>query len=430
VPARAVTFAGVLAACSSSAPSDPYPYLHSSSFRRSELALSLVYPANDYSQQRLAHYEAGGASDWSLLPEWNPAAEPIQAGELDAPDGASTSTLSPAAAPLALPDVSGPLDDAMLLALGEVAFTRYPTQLAPSFAVALRSRAEATRYGLWVDDVRGVGGLVRARMADGSVRLSVTCATCHASRSPAGVWSPGLANAALDVGAAILAWQGNLIDPATAQATGAWGPGRLDVTTMTGVEPARIPDLRPVAWLGYLQQDATVRATDVSMLAIRLETLVVTSNEQAVRPPRVVMLALAMYVRTLASTLPPPDAAATASPRGARLFASRCAGCHEPPALTGEPVPLAPIGTDPTLGLSPSRGTGAYRVPSLHGVGTRGPLLHDGTVPSVQAMFDPTRPTPAFTGKLHGSGAVPGHLFGLDLDDADRQALVTYVLSL
>jgi hypothetical protein len=63
-------------------------------------------------------------------------------------------------------------------------------------------------------------------------------------------------------------------------------------------------------------------------------------------------------------------------------------------------------------------------------VASRGPLLHDGTVPSVDALFDPTRPTPAFTGRLHGTGAVPGHLFGLDLSDDDRAALVAYLRAL
>jgi hypothetical protein len=77
--------------------------------------------------------------------------------------------------------------------------------------------------------------------------------------------------------------------------------------------------------------------------------------------------------------------------------------------------------------MSADRGTGSYRVPSLHGVGSRGPLLHDGTVPSLEAMFDPARPTTAFASRLHGQGAVPGHSFGLDLADADRAALVDYL---
>jgi hypothetical protein len=71
-----------------------------------------------------------------------------------------------------------------------------------------------------------------------------------------------------------------------------------------------------------------------------------------------------------------------------------------------------------------------YRVPSLHGVGSRGPLLHDATLPSLDAMFDPARTTPGFTARLHGTGAVPGHPFGLDMSDADRSALVAYLQAL
>jgi hypothetical protein len=215
-----------------------------------------------------------------------------------------------------------------------------------------------------------------------------------------------------------------------AQAIAAWGPGRLDVTTRAGTEPVRIPDLRPVRWLSHLQADGTVAMRDRTTLAIRLETLVITSNDAVLRPPRIVALALAAYVASLADALPSADAAATASPAGASIFASQCASCHAPPALTGPPVPLSVVGTDPALGESPDRGTGRYRVPSLHGVGTRGPLLHDGTVPSLDAMFDPARVTPAFTGRLHGDGAVQGHPFGLDLDAGDRAALVAYLRAL
>jgi hypothetical protein len=93
-------------------------------------------------------------------------------------------------------------------------------------------------------------------------------------------------------------------------------------------------------------------------------------------------------------------------------------------------VPLDVVGTDPTLGHSPSRGTGFYRVPSLHGLGTRGPLLHDGTVPSVDVLFDPSRLAPGFAGGLHGPGPIEGHAFGLDLGADDRDALLAYLKAL
>jgi hypothetical protein len=260
--------------------------------------------------------------------------------------------------------------------------------------------------------------------------VEVTCSTCHSAPGSDGALVAGLPNPHVDVGAARLAAATAPVDPTLARNVAAWGPGRLDVTTNDGTEPVRIGDLRPIRWLSYLQADATVANRDRTALAIRIETLLLTSQGQSVRPPRVVALALAAYVASLAGALPDPSRAASASPAGAGVFARECARCHEPPALTGPPVPLDVVGTDPHLGESAERGTGAYRVPSLHGVGTRGPLLHDGTVPSLDAMFDPTRPTAAFSARLHGAGAVPGHLFGLDLVDADRAALLEYLRAL
>jgi hypothetical protein len=112
------------------------------------------------------------------------------------------------------------------------------------------------------------------------------------------------------------------VDPVIEDAVAAWGPGRLDVSTQTGREPARIPDLRPVAWLDYLQQDATVRKGDLTTLAERIETLITTSQNEIVRPPRLVSLALAAYVTSLAQTLPSASDAAAATPAGAAIFAN------------------------------------------------------------------------------------------------------------
>jgi cytochrome c553 len=407
-------------------PDEVSAYLSDPAFRRAELVASLVEPRNGYSQQRLAHYATGDAADWDRLPEWNPPAEEIRPDELDAPGGASD-RLSPRAAPLELPEaVSGP-DDPRLLTLGALAFRRYPTQIAPYFRVALSSRPAAARYGLWIDGA-GVGGLVRARMADGSGALALTCSSCHAALDAHGALAAGLPNRDLDLGRAIIDAEGEW--PIDGDPVAGWGPGRLDVTTAAGVEPVRIPDLRPTRWLSHLQHDATVRARTLTALAIRIETLLVTSGQQVLRPPRVVALALASYLTSLGAALPAPERAAQASPRGAAIFAARCAGCHAPPGLTGPPVPLAAIGTDPALGLSSERGTGAYRVPSLRGVGTRGPLLHDGTLPSLEALFEPGRQTAGFPGRLHGPGPVSGHAFGLDLIEEERAALIAYLRAL
>ncbi len=258
--------------------------------------------------------------------------------------------------------------------------------------------------------------------------FAFTCSTCHAA-SRAGSLVIGLGNDQLDLGRLTVEASVDP-DPTVAARLLTWGPGRLDVTTDDGLEPVRIADVRPTAWLGYLQADATVKVADVSTIAIRLETLIVTSHGLADRPPRAVALGLAMYLEALAASL--PDAAPTtdAATRGAALFQATCTGCHTPTSLTGPPVPLGTIATNPILGLSLDRGTGTYRVPSLHGVGARHELLHDASLPSLDAMFDPARTQPAYTGGRLGPGPVPGHTFGLDLGADDRADLVAYLSTL
>jgi hypothetical protein len=405
------------------------PYLSNRAFRRAEMLASLVNHDSGYAKQRDDHYATGRDGDWDRLREWNPATEPVASSELDSEGGASPTALSADATPLRILRPLLSEDDPALLDLGREAFRRYPVQLAPYLQVAVVSREAARRYGLWVDDRRGVGGLVRARVAGGSGAIALTCSTCHSSMQGANLVD-GLSNAALDLGAAMVDASRRTMDASLEAAIASWGPGRVDVSSHTGKEPARIADIRPVAWLGYLQQDATVEQRTFTSLVIRIETLITTSHNETVRPPRVVALALAAYVRGMAKQLPDEGVAAAKFPAGKAVFESHCIRCHVPPSLTGPPVPLGVIGTNPTLGLSPDRGTGAYRVPSLHGVGTRGPLLHDGTLSSLQAMFDPARLITSRVEPLHGSGPTPGHPYGLDLDEADRVALVSYLRAL
>ena len=343
-----------------STPRASLQFLNDRAYRRRELEAALVNPSDGYAQLRLAHYATGTDSDWDNLPEWNPETE-LVASDLDLSGATATAT-----GPL---DVTNLKDEASLLALGKLAFSRYPTQLAPYLGVALGSREAAAQYGLWIDDSRGAGGVVRAHLADGSTALALTCSSCHAARTATGV-QDGVPNAALDLGAAIVAASGSALDQERVANLAAWGSGRLDVTTLSGLEPARIADLRAVHFQTNLQQDATLSMRGETTLAIRIETLLIASSGQVLRPPRVVALALAAYVESFADSLPATETAAGATPVGARIFASTCATCHVPPALSGPPVPLELIGTDETLGLSSDRGTGAYRVPSLRGVGT------------------------------------------------------------
>lgn len=107
-----------------------------------------------------------------------------------------------------------------------------------------------------------------------------------------------------------------------------------------------------------------------------------------------------------------------------------------PPA--GAPTPdvlRVPVGTDPGLALQTRKGTGYYKVPSLKGVWYRGHFLHDGSVASLEEMFNPAR-----LQETHSPGgyrppgqetkAIVGHEFGLQLSAAEREQLIAFLNTL
>jgi len=74
-------------------------------------------------------------------------------------------------------------------------------------------------------------------------------------------------------------------------------------------------------------------------------------------------------------------------------------------------------------------------VPSLKGVWYRGHYLHDGSVASLEEMFDPDRLTDTHVpGGWSPPGvktrAIKGHEFGLKLPADERQALVAFLKTL
>jgi hypothetical protein len=126
-----------------------------------------------------------------------------------------------------------------------------------------------------------------------------------------------------------------------------------------------------------------------------------------------------MAIWAFADELPPVDDAPAVVRRA-------CVPCHADAGLTGPPIALAMAGTDPTLGLSPERGTGFYRAPSLRGVGTRGPLLHDASAADLDVFFDPRRADADFTGG-RGGRPIPGHSWNLALTDDERMAVLEWL---
>ncbi len=409
----------LLGACADG-PGPLWRYLHDPATRREALLEALWYRDNDYARLRLARYATGREDSWERLPLWRPPTAPVT--EDAAPPRPE------AFAPLSIDLPEGPEEalQAALSRLGEAAFFDYPAQLVAGFERALAS-PDPSPYGLWrgaapaAPGVARRGGLLFTRPPDGDVALALSCSTCHAgSRSGEGAIVPGLPNVALDVGL-LQADQA----PPGAQVPGAgWGPGRLDVSPDGLDDPSAIPDLRPVRWQRYLHHDATLRHAGPLALAVRIETLIITSLHQGAAPPPAIALGLALYLRGLQpEAAPPPDPAIAA--RGAQVFQARCAGCHLPPDLAGEPLPVAQVGTDPALGRSPERGTGTYRVPTLRGVSGRERLLHDGSVAGLPALLDEGR-----LASDHPGGPQPGHGYGLDLGPQDRAALIAFVSTL
>ena len=166
--------------------------------------------------------------------------------------------------------------------------------------------------------------------------------------------------------------------------------------------------------------------------------------------------------------------------KGGALFSQRCANCHAfgSPGV-GQVVPKAEVGTDPqrvdsftpelvmkmnTLGagypwkLSHYRKTDGYSSVPLDGIWARGPYLHNGSVPTLWELLLPAdqRPRTFYRGydvydrarvgfvsqgpEAQAAGwkydtSVPGnanqgHLYGTDVSDADRRALVEYMKTL
>jgi mono/diheme cytochrome c family protein len=198
-------------------------------------------------------------------------------------------------------------------------------------------------------------------------------------------------------------------------------------------------------------------------------------------------------VRDWIWTLPPPkypwaiDQALAA--RGAPLYKQYCAECHGMPenqfkgGKVGTVVPIEMIGTDRerydsysldltqnqyTLGSGTSwrfthfRKSNGYANMPLDGVWARGPYLHNGSVPTLRDLLDPPdkRPKsfyrgndvydpkkvgfvvdrPASNGRTltpydtktrgNGNGGHTGKAYGVDLPDADKDALVEYLKTL
>jgi len=367
-------------------------YLRSAETRRELLAKSLVNPENGYSKRRLENYTE---TRWGALPVWNPRVRPVRTTDLGAgvpsPDDSWTTL-----------EIDDRLEDGALRELGARAFKDYPNQVEPALISALSDADGPARFGLWTEGDR-VGGLVWVELPDG-VQPAFTCSSCHSATTDNGLVY-GAPNHRFNYGALLDDHRG------VPTSAGRWGPGRVDVTPDDIENPTVMADLRAVRFQHRLNRAATIR-NDLMALVLRLETAIITATGEGVRPPRQMVVGLSWYLWSLGESLPLPG-----NGTGRDVFNRACAACHAFPGLGGPPVPLETVGTDPTVGESPWRTTGAYQTPSLRGVARRGRLMAGGDVDSLEACLDDAR-------------EAPGHRYGTRLSEVERAALLEFLHAL
>ncbi len=386
---------------------DPVAYIDDLVYRRGILERDLEHGDNDYGAERFDQYGIRG-SDWEALPEWDPPSAPVPSEPRLTFDPASATTLTPPALP-ATP--------AAWIALGERVFFEYPLRTDNTWTTLVDAGEPLAELGLIERDGSWVG--LRIVDVDGQLHASPTCAQCHASELD-GQITGQLSNRRFDIGQAQLranavADTGSELDSTLAADYERLGPGRADVLGDRRFNPYAYPDFGGIADKPRLQHNGNWRNTASATLAVRCETLFITSSRREHRIPRVLSWALAEYLRSLPPA-PGPDAPSDASQRGEQVFdRTGCDACHAPPLFTSDQV--LDVGTDPSAFTSPARQSPGYRVPSLRGVGRAAPYLHHGAVDSLDQLFDPTRQE-------------PGHDHGLDLDAPDRSDLIAYLRTL
>jgi hypothetical protein len=231
--------------------------------------------------------------------------------------------------------------------------------------------------------------------------------------------------------------------------------------------PAKVPDLIGIRDRKYIDHTATHLHRGIGDL-MRYAAMVSFAETADFGPYHVLssdtervrarlsdeaLYALAVYLYSLQPPRNPNpfDAKAEA---GEKLFRREgCARCHTPPLYTSNKLTLAQgfdppadlpltldvlrvsVGTDANLALMTRKGTGYYKAPSLKGVWYRGHYTHDGSVASLEEMFDPDR-----LKETHVPGgwrplgsqthAIKGHEFGLHLEPAEREALIAFLRTL
>ena len=231
---------------------------------------------------------------------------------------------------------------------------------------------------------------------------------------------------------------------------------------------AKISDLRLLKYNRYLDATATHRLRGPEDVA-RYASFVTGADRMEFGPHKIltdeqrrvrfryadeVLYTIGVFLMSLEPPNNPAQPSVVARTRGEQVFKREgCVNCHVPPSYTSGKLTLArgwqppashpnradiipiSVGTDPGLSLETRKGTGFYKIPSLRGVWYRRFLLHDGSLRSLEEMFDPARLDPQYQPKGWNppgvkTRAVPGHTFGLSLAPDDKGALLAFLRTL
>jgi hypothetical protein len=248
-------------------------------------------------------------------------------------------------------------------------------------------------------------------------------------------------------------------------------PGNNGTAPRTNGSPfygAKVPDLHTLRYNRYLDASGTHRLRGPEDVA-RYIALITSADRMDFGPHRMLtdeqrhvafryadetLYAIAVYLMSLEPPQNPNPVPEPLLEFGRRIFNDQgCANCHTPPNYTNAKLTLAQgyeppdghpnrddilgvsAGTDAGLALKTRKGTGFYKVPSLRGLWYRPFLLHDGSVASLEEMFDPDRLSAdhvpgGWKEPGRASQAIPGHRFGLALPPNEKEALLAFLRSL
>ncbi len=267
-----------------------------------------------------------------------------------------------------------------------------------------------------------------------------------------------------------------------------WGPGRIDPFNPVKFGMLKLPvdatignsDMVPI-WNMKARQGMSLHWDGLS--ASLREVVLSSALGDGASRKSIQLASLARIEQWLMEVQPPTypyDVDKALAGEGRAVYDKQCAQCHAPGgARTGTVVPVDEVGTDrhrldmwtpaaPVAynkfaqgypwAFSGFKKTSGYVTMPLDGVWLRAPYLHNGSVPSLQELFDPpaarratfyrgynvfdparvgfvsegdaaTRTGMLYDTRLPGNSNA-GHLYGTELTAAQKKALIEYLKTL